>query len=103
MDIVGVTAAYLPVVRLCGTHTHHGQTCCHNTDLFNLYSECLTKEALDGLGDFKVGGQIIQTVKCADGLVLTAKEEMVLQDMIGKLTATGRYCGMEINVEKKRN
>ena len=27
-------------------------------------------EALDGLGDFKIGGQIIQTVKYADDLVL---------------------------------
>ena len=44
-----------------------------------LYSECLTKEALDGLGDFNIGGQIIQTVKYADDLVLMAKEEMVLQ------------------------
>ena len=44
MDVVGVMAAYLPVVcvctaqsreclsRLCCTHTHHGQICCHNTD-----------------------------------------------------------------------
>ena len=26
----------------------------------------VTKEALDGLGDFKIGGQITQTVKYAD-------------------------------------
>ena len=44
MDVVGVMAAYLPVVSvlrvctaqsrevLCSTHTHHGQICCHNTD-----------------------------------------------------------------------
>jgi hypothetical protein len=50
--------------------------------LFNLYSECLNKEALDGPGDFKFGGQIIQTVKYADDLVLMAKEETVLQGMI---------------------
>jgi len=43
-----------------------------------LYSEFLTKEALDGLGDFKIGGQIIQTVKYADDLVLMAKDETVL-------------------------
>ena len=53
--------------------------------LFNLYSEYLTKEALDELGDFNVGGQIIQTVKYADDLVLMAKEEIVLQGMIEKL------------------
>ena len=42
--------------------------------LFNLYSECLTKEPLDGSEDFNIAGQIIQTVKCAD--------EKVLQGMI---------------------
>ena len=57
---------------------------CLSPILFNLYSECLTKEALDGLGDFNIGGQIIQTVKYADDLVLMAKEETVLQDMIDK-------------------
>jgi len=61
------------------------QGCCLSPILFNLYSECLTKEALDGLGDFNIGGQIIQTVKYADDLVLMAKEETVLQGMIDKL------------------
>ena len=48
MDVVDVTAAYLPVLRVCSarsrealldstvhtrnTHTHHRQICCHNTD-----------------------------------------------------------------------
>jgi hypothetical protein len=50
-----------------------------------LYSECLTKKALDGLGDLKIGGQIIQTVKYADDLVLMTKEETVLQGMIDRL------------------
>jgi len=34
--------------------------------------------------------------------VLLAKEEMVLQDMIDKLTEIGRCYGMEINVEKTK-
>jgi len=46
-----------------------------------LYSECLTKEALEGFGDFTAGGQIIHTVKYADDIVILAKEEKVLQDM----------------------
>ena len=50
-----------------------------------------------------IGGQIIQTVKYADDLVLMAKEETVLQGMIDKLVETGRYYGMEINVEKDRS
>ena len=60
------------------------QGCCLSPILFNLYSEYLTNEALEGLGDFKilVSGQIIHTVKYTDDLVLLAKKEMVLQDMI---------------------
>jgi len=77
--------------------------CCLLPILFNLYSECLTKEALDGLGDFKIGGQIIQTLKCADDLVLMAKEETVLQGTIYKLIETGRYYGMEMYVEKTKS
>jgi hypothetical protein len=61
------------------------QGCCLSQILFNLYSDCLTKEALEGFGDFKFGGQIIHTVKYAYDLVLLAKEEKVLQDMIDKL------------------
>jgi len=39
------------------------QGCCLSPILFNVHSECFTKEALDGLGDFNIGGQIIHTVK----------------------------------------
>ena len=49
-----------------------------------------------------IGGQIIQTVKYADKLVLMAKEETVLQDMIDKLTEIVRCYGMEMNVEKTK-
>ena len=42
---------------------------------FNLYSQYVTKKALEGYGDFKVGGQVIHTVKYADRLVLLAKEK----------------------------
>jgi hypothetical protein len=43
--------------------------------LFNLYGEYVTQEALEGLGYFKVGGQIIHTVRYADALVLLAKKQ----------------------------
>jgi len=78
------------------------QGCCLSPILFNLISEYLTKEALEGLGDFKIGGHLIHTVKYADDLVLLAKEEKVLQDMIDKLIEIGRCYGMEFNVEKKQ-
>jgi hypothetical protein len=57
---------------------------------------------LDQLGDFKLGGQIIQTVKYADDIVLMAKEETVLQGMTDKLIEIGRFYGMEMNVEKTK-
>ena len=78
------------------------QGCCLSPILFNLYGEYLTKEALEGLGDFRIGGQIIHTVKYADDLVLLAKEEKVLQDVIDKLIEIGRCYGMEMNVEKTK-
>jgi hypothetical protein len=34
------------------------QGCCLSPILFNLYSEYLTKEALEGLGHFEIGGQV---------------------------------------------
>jgi len=67
-----------------------------------LYSECLTKEALERFGDFKIGGPIIHTVKYADDLVLLAKEEKVLQDMIEKLIEIVRCYGMEMTMKKQK-
>jgi hypothetical protein len=67
-----------------------------------LYSKCLTKEALEGFGDFKIGGQIIHTVKYADDLVLLVKEEKVQQGMTDELTETGGCYEMKINIEKTK-
>ena len=78
------------------------QGCFLSPILFNLYSECLTKEALEGFVDFKIGGQIINTLKYADDLLLLAKEEKVLEDMIDKLIEIGGCDGMEMNVEKTK-
>ena len=78
------------------------QGCSLSPILSNLYSEFITKEALERFGDFKIGRQILHTVKYADELVLLAKEEKVLQDMIDELTETGRCYGMEMNVEKTK-
>jgi hypothetical protein len=54
------------------------QWCCCSWIWFDLYSKCLTKEVLEGFGDFKIVGQVICTVKHADGLVLVDKEQSVL-------------------------
>ena len=52
-----------------------------------------------GFGDYKVGGKVICTLKYAGDLVLLAKEETVLEDMIDKITGIGRCYWMEVNVE----
>jgi hypothetical protein len=70
--------------------------------IFKFYSDVLTKEALEGFGDFKIGGKVIFTVKYANDLVLLAREETVLQDMVDRLTEIGRCYGMEMNVEKTK-
>jgi len=74
------------------------QGCCLSPILFKKYSKYLTKKALERFGDFKIGGQIIHSVKYADDLVLLAKEEKVLQDMIEKLIEIGGHYGMKTNV-----
>jgi hypothetical protein len=70
--------------------------------LFNLHNEYFTEEALEGLGDFKIRGQLIRTVKYADSLMLLAKEEKMLQGMIDRLVEIGRCYGKEMNVEKTK-
>lgn len=43
----------------------------------------------------------IITVKYADNLVVSTKEEEEVQNMYDKLVEAGRQYGVEINVEKK--
>jgi hypothetical protein len=73
--------------------------CCLLTILFNLYIEYLSKGALEYLGDFRIGGQVIGPVKYAnDGLL--AKHETIIQGMTGGLIEFGGCYEMEMNVEK---
>ena len=51
------------------------QGCCLSPILLNFYSKCLTTEALERFGDFKIGGQIIHTLKYADDLVLLVRKK----------------------------
>lgn len=60
-----------------------------------MYNEFITKEALEWFGDFKLGGQVIRTVKYAVDPVLVAKGATV-----DRLSEIGRCYGMEKNVEE---
>ena len=50
-----------------------------------------------------IWGQIVHTVKYVHDLVLLAKEEVVLQDMVDKLNEIRGCYGMEMNVEKNKS
>ena len=61
------------------------QRCCLSPMLFTSYGEYFTNEALEWSGVFKIEGQVIRAVTIAHNLVLLAKEEAVLQGMIGHI------------------
>jgi hypothetical protein len=67
-----------------------------------LHSEYLTNDAFEGSGDFRMGALVIRTVNYADDLVLLAKEETELQDMIDRLIEILRHDGIQMNVRKTR-
>jgi len=63
----------------------------------------LTKAALRGFGDFKLGRQVIRTVEYANELMLLAREEIFLQCMVDRLNGIGRSSGVEMKVDKRRS
>jgi hypothetical protein len=75
-----------------GRGVRHG--CCVLQILFNLYSEYLTKEDLEGFADFRIGGKGIRTVKYAEHILLLAKEERLIGCEIG------RCYGIEMTVKR---
>jgi len=50
-----------------------------------LHREYLTKDVLEGLRDFNVGGKVIRYVKYAYYFVLLVKEGTLLEGMIDRL------------------
>ena len=62
----------------------------------DIRKEDLTKEDIQHVAASKIGGDVglIRTVKYAGGLVLLAKEEMVLQCVIDRLIEVGKCYGM---------
>jgi hypothetical protein len=50
-----------------------------------LYNTYLTKEVLEGFGDFKIGGQVIRTEKYVDDLVLLRRKRCYRACLIDEL------------------
>ena len=58
--------------------------------------------ALAEVGDFKIGGRIINKVRFADDTANIGKTQDELQDMVKKLVDTGRKYGRKINIDKSQ-
>jgi hypothetical protein len=54
-------------------------------DSVQLLQRILCTKTLEVFGDVEIGGQVIRTVKYANGIVLLTKGETVLQGMMDKL------------------
>jgi len=76
---------------------------------FNAYRRYFAKEALKGFGGFKIGAQVIHTVKYADGIVLLAKGKNSVTGQIFHISyiqifnrqiEIGKRYDMETNMEK---
>jgi hypothetical protein len=52
------------------------QGCCLSPVVFYLYSKYLTNKAVQGLGDFRIGGKVILSVKCEDFMLLAKEKTM---------------------------
>ena len=60
------------------------------------------KEALAQVGDFKIGGMIINKVRYADDTAIIAKTQEELQCTVNRLVDAGRKYGMEMNIDKSQ-
>jgi hypothetical protein len=87
------------------------QGCCLSPILFNLYNEYLTKKALEGFGDFKIG-HVICTVKYVENTkvmrisrepspvqIMTDQKQLVNVEFfyLGSLRTSDARCTHEIN------
>ena len=70
--------------------------------LFNLYSEFMIQEALEGVEGIRFGGVNITNLRYADDAVLVADKRKKMQKMIDRLNKTCKAYGMEINVKKTK-
>src|SRR3989441_11950497 len=70
--------------------------------LFNLYSEFMIQEAMEGVEGIRFGGVNLTNLRYADDAVLMAEKREKMQLMIDRLITTLKAYGMEINVEKTK-
>src|SRR3989441_4708155 len=90
------------VSREVGVERGVRQGCLISPTLFNLYSEFMIQEAMEGVEGIRFGGVNITHLRYADDAVLVAEKRKKMQKMIDRLSTTCKEYGMEINVKKTK-
>ena len=79
------------------------QGCIISPHLFNIYSECIMREALEGHeGTVKVGGKAITNLRYADDVVLIASSMEELQNLVDRVKESSEDVGMSMNAKKTK-
>src|SRR5437867_1832385 len=90
------------VSREVGVERGVRQGCVISPMLFNLYSEFMIQEAMEGVEGIGFGGVNITNLRYADDAVLVAEKRRKMQQMIDRLNTICKAYGMEINVKKTK-
>jgi hypothetical protein len=78
------------------------QGCIISPLLFNLHSEFMIREAMEGMEWVKIGGKNLTDLRYADDAVLVADRMWRMQKMMDRLRETCNVYGMEINIKKTK-
>ena len=79
------------------------QGCILSPFLFNIYSESIMREALEGFkGSIKVGGRTARNLRYADDVALLAGSANELQELLNRTQVASRERGLKLNAEKTK-
>ncbi|XP_047492300.1 uncharacterized protein LOC125041405 [Penaeus chinensis] len=71
--------------------------------LFNVYSEKIMRDALEGFeGTIKVGGRNVTNLRYADDIVLIAGSMLELEDLITRVKLASEQAGLMLNTQKTK-
>lgn len=79
------------------------QGCILSPQLFNIYSEYVMRQALEGWrGGVSIGGRNISNLRYADDTTLIAASEEEMVELIKRVETAGERLGLHINVQKTK-
>ena len=79
------------------------QGCILSPSLFNIYTEAMMREALEGFeGTVKMGGRPITNLRYADDVALLAGSREELQQLVDQVNTASKRVGLELNVKKTK-